>query len=1304
MANPSIRLIQTGTYSLGSSSGTVTLGTTLLSTSRAFLVFNYYVDASSYVDHHVVSGTITNSTTLTFYCGSSGHTASIRWWVYEFYDGVSVQHSYTATSLPTTISINKVNLDNTFILATCSIAATPSQIWDSTSFTAKLNSDVQVGVTYDSAAAMEDLCVQVISWEGAKVQRISDSIGAATTKDITINYVDLKHTLLFGTKYWTTSINMYNMSTAYLQNNTTVRLEKSNAADTDNWELFVVEIPEMWVQTGAASMTGASTTSAVKTIWTSHACIYPGPIGISNCRTNNNTTVSQGNYGYIRATIDSATQISFNRTTGTGTVYMPWQLFEYKEKLRIRKIQTGTRTGAINSSVNITIDPVVNINKCLCLVTHNGKNPFLEFRRFGQTAYLTSTTNLRIANGLGNSDTSLYVSWWVIEFETGVNIQLIDTNTNTSRPGNFTIRSVDQTRSIALWQMAGDDGGGGWNDTTVQSVRITSATNVEIDNQSNAAFGGGTKGYAYVLEFHDGSVQELTTAFTGTSSNTTMTLSDPTQTILFGSYQTNAAGNVNNASHKVWSITGETTITGRSGGSIQQNPYLYKVLIRGPSNITVEDGITSFGASATASGTLTKIRKYDRAFPIIKGINYTQGISNAVSGDLEESSAAVVLASGNNTINFQRYSSSSDSEAMYWSVVEVDPDPIYTRRRKCKLTIQASELTYGTVSGFPVMLQYSGSDAGLCNLPNEMFVGSGFYSSQSDGGDVLVTLDESGTTPLPLEIVDWHVGPGSGEGYAEAWVNIPSMPSGTNTDFWIWYNAAGYCKQPSPWMTNGSYAVWPTGTYAFVAHMSNYRVAVGEVMDSTAYQADITNIESATFNTRYDSTEGGKSIWQTYTGGSNAYMGFGTESQWDLNSYPSYQIFAEFVPNADAGGNCMGIDGDFFDASEGSGQVDFIRETSTNNAIVRYANSASGTSSVALANDTWPANWNMFYQFGYNGGSGFIARWNESRTHSAAFTRRPSVSDQRSFRLFNSKSNGTKFDGAITEFQMLKTDKGHAWGATLHNNLVNPNYFIVPSTPTGAFLTVSGPYGTNPVLEGMISNWDSSVSGFITMSGANLVDWKDIGQGGYDAWSYPGTSSGFNWYSNTVKNLPTVSGFVSAVMRANKVSLPRTVIYVVREFVFSSYNAVISTYADTPAGGTTIWHRGQSGYINSWQYDGTFDGVRLGQVYLSSSAINMNTAGNDSLGLMPSASVGIVTYDIIDDAYNSYIDQLGQDRQFNDRGFTGFICEVITYDRQLSSTERGYVETYLTNKWIGTAAPSGSKVPVFYFHYKQQRG
>src|SRR3989339_413427 len=135
-----------------------------------------------------------------------------------------------------------------------------------------------------------------------------------------------------------------------------------------------------------------------------------------------------------------------------------------------------------------------------------------------------------------------------------------------------------------------------------------------------------------------------------------------------------------------------------------------------------------------------------------------------------------------------------------------------------EITIDATKVSSGPHTNFPVLVNLT-SDASLA------------ANAQADGDDILFT-SSGGATQLKHEIEKY----GSSTGALAAWVKVPSLPSSTDTVFFMYYgNAAAASQQDATavW-SNGYEAVYHLNGDSFLDSTSNARNATNSGTDAIA--------------------------------------------------------------------------------------------------------------------------------------------------------------------------------------------------------------------------------------------------------------------------------------------------------------------------------------------------------------------------------------------------------------------------------------------------------------------------------------
>ena len=154
-----------------------------------------------------------------------------------------------------------------------------------------------------------------------------------------------------------------------------------------------------------------------------------------------------------------------------------------------------------------------------------------------------------------------------------------------------------------------------------------------------------------------------------------------------------------------------------------------------------------------------------------------------------------------------------------------------------KLTIQNGQVP-GTLTDFPVVITRT-------ELHNDVVDPSGSNNAQANGGDVRFSSDSAGTTQLACEVVAFahDTTTGAGDAVIEIWVDLASISSSVDTDFYIWYNTSGSDTQPAVTDTYGRNAVWANELAVF--HLTESpNTDAGGYIDSTGNGYDGTGVST----------------------------------------------------------------------------------------------------------------------------------------------------------------------------------------------------------------------------------------------------------------------------------------------------------------------------------------------------------------------------------------------------------------------------------------------------------------------------
>lgn len=187
-----VQSVQTGEVAITGATDTATISAVIV--SQSFVLISVEVD-SNRADNQRFSVELTNSTTLTFRRGTSGATATIRYWVVEMDASVTVQHSGGSASggTATNVAISLVDTTAAIVIGNLSRASSSTHGNDDVAtfqLTSPTNVEIQNGLFGPT------LCeFQAIEWTGATAQRGSVT-PTGTTETVAISPVALSNTWL----------------------------------------------------------------------------------------------------------------------------------------------------------------------------------------------------------------------------------------------------------------------------------------------------------------------------------------------------------------------------------------------------------------------------------------------------------------------------------------------------------------------------------------------------------------------------------------------------------------------------------------------------------------------------------------------------------------------------------------------------------------------------------------------------------------------------------------------------------------------------------------------------------------------------------------------------------------------------------------------------------------------------------------------------------------------------------------------------------------------------------------------------
>jgi len=320
--------------------------------------------------------------------------------------------------------------------------------------------------------------------------------------------------------------------------------------------------------------------------------------------------------------------------------------------------------------------------------------------------------------------------------------------------------------------------------------------------------------------------------------------------------------------------------------------------------------------------------------------------------------------------------------------------------RKCIITVPDAQIT-GTNTNFPVLVTEK-------NLPPEMLDG-GVNSALNGGGDVRFSEDASGAVQLSCEVVSFITG---GTPFAEIHVKLPTLNTGADRIFYVWYKKTGEIQPPvtDPYGRN---AVW--NDYAFVSHD-------GGVTDSATGTAMVDDGSGVVATGPW----GGSALTAPRQRVLDASVGDLTTG-FTLQSWINGTGNATYFSRRDASTQQ-------FQSGYWSGTI-FLNTTGTGTSIFSY-NPVAGWEKIDIVINT-PVDVD-FYANGVF----------EANLNRVSITSRPTIPLRIGYRGNGGLGSiGWPFAGLIGECRVVNGVLASGWLITEHNNQSSPATFSTAGTP-----------------------------------------------------------------------------------------------------------------------------------------------------------------------------------------------------------------------------------------------------------------
>lgn len=318
----------------------ITIGT-VTNVNRTMFFYTEAVDADVSFTRYATAVRLLDASTLrvnwrNVYGQITTHT--IRWWIMEFVEGVTVQHYYSATQPSSPITINPVNTENSFIIPSWNInnsEGSSSQVNAGANFSFASGSSVTMA---NSGALMAEVSMQVVQWDGAYAQHSITNINATTPVDVTISNVNTERAVVFSSNNWTSASDpteVDQFARCFLNSSTALRLSTDATGYSQDIASSVVTIPQFSIQRGLSTFPGTADSSSYNvTIPAVNVVNSVAWVSMPNRPwARRNEPLTPNVYPGAHATkviFNSATELNLARGRGWSAADVDWQILEFQ--------------------------------------------------------------------------------------------------------------------------------------------------------------------------------------------------------------------------------------------------------------------------------------------------------------------------------------------------------------------------------------------------------------------------------------------------------------------------------------------------------------------------------------------------------------------------------------------------------------------------------------------------------------------------------------------------------------------------------------------------------------------------------------------------------------------------------------------------------------------------------------------------------------------------------------------------------------------------------------------------------------
>jgi len=400
--------IQRGGATISNGTNATTVPIEAVNPNQSFLTYSSTISEIAPTDYQIAAA-LTNSTTLTFERNGTAGDVAIRWQVFEFAAGATVQHGTLEPSVAandTTIPIAAVDRRRSFVLVNARNFGNTFN--ENETYVAELTSATTLRFTMYGPPDQMRYYYQVVEFEDAAVTIASPSLSETETavSHPLSGSVDPDRTFLVTTAKCSTAVYPEQMPRVSLTDSQTVTLIRESGGP--KWDTYIYII-ELWqgaqVTRGETVFLANQVTNRVGTtlIDTSRTGIFcPGLFG----RYGSSPYPFNDNMGYNTFTFDISHEDSLYMTRAVGSGYpavVNWELVNFdNENYALWPYDTAlyintTSEGAATNNT-VTDFPL--------LITLTGDN-----FDFSQWAYPDNGADLRFSSAEGEQ-LNYHIEYW----------------------------------------------------------------------------------------------------------------------------------------------------------------------------------------------------------------------------------------------------------------------------------------------------------------------------------------------------------------------------------------------------------------------------------------------------------------------------------------------------------------------------------------------------------------------------------------------------------------------------------------------------------------------------------------------------------------------------------------------------------------------------------------------------------------------------------------------------------------------------------------------------------------------------